>query len=164
MLPATILLLPCLAVVTGNGVLEGGDIDPDCQGDSCGTLYLLNGSEGEVGLYKGTHERVKAKDVKKARVVGSGCFKIFKNRGHKGSAFLVKGSGILDLSEHGHSWTTVKSIQYSPDCEFPRRAGAEIYVIVCVVAVVLLVAVAAFTWSRFRKRRELSQVPTEDSA
>ena len=57
-----------------------------------------------------------------------------------------------------------RSIQYSPDCEFPRRAGAEIYVIVCVVAVVLLVAVAAFTWSRFRKRRELSQVPTEDSA
>jgi hypothetical protein len=67
-----------------------------------------NGSEGEVGLYKGTHEKVKAKDVKKARVVGSGCFKIFKNRGHKGAAFLVKGSGTLELSEHGHTWTTVK--------------------------------------------------------
>merc|ERR1711951_10879 len=107
---------------------------------------------------------VKAKNVKKARVVGSGCFKIFKNPRHKGSAFLVKGSGILDLSEHGHTWTTVKSIQYSPDCEFPRRAGVEIYVIVGVVAVVLLVAVAAFTWSRFRKRRELTQVPTEDTA
>ena len=109
MLYATILLLPCIAVVTGNGaVLAGADIDPDCQGDACGTLYLLNGSEGEVGLYKGSHARVKAKDVKKARVVGSGCFKIFKNRGHKGQAFLVKGSGILDLSEHGHTWTTVK--------------------------------------------------------
>ena len=57
-----------------------------------------------------------------------------------------------------------RSIQYSPDCTFPRRAGAEIYVIVGVVAVILLVAVAAFTWSRFRKRRELTQVPTEDSA
>ena len=109
MLYATILLLPCIAVVTGNGaVLDGADIDPDCQGDACGTLYLLNGSEDEVGLYKGSHARVKAKDVRKARVVGSGCFKIFKNRGHKGSAFLVKGSGILDLSEHGHTWTTVK--------------------------------------------------------
>jgi len=164
LLPVVILLLPCLTVVTGGaGVLEGKDIDPGCQ-DSCGTLYLLTGSDEEVGLFKGTHEKVKAKDVKKARVVGSGCFKIFKNRGHKGAAFLVKGSGTLELSEHGHTWTTVKSIQYSPDCEFPRRAGAEIYVIVCVVAVVLLVAVAAFTWSRFRKRRELSQVPTEDSA
>ena len=57
-----------------------------------------------------------------------------------------------------------RSIQYSPDCEFPRRAGVEIYVIVGVVAVVLLVAVAAFTWSRFRRRRDLTQVPTEDSA
>jgi len=165
MLHAAILLLPCFAVVSGNGaVLVGADIPADCQGNTCGTLYLLNGSEKEVGLYKGTHEKVKAKDVKKARVVGQGCFKIFKNRAHKGSAFLVKGSGILDLSEHGHTWTTVKSIQYSPDCEFPRRAGVEIYVIVAVVAVVLLVAVAAFTWSRFRKRRDLTQVPTEDSA
>merc|ERR1719228_1024735 len=89
---------------------------------------------------------------------------IFMNRINCICNNTVKGSGTLELSEHGHTWTTVKSIQYSPDCEFPRRAGAEIYVIVCVVAVVLLVAVAAFTWSRFRKRRELSQVPTEDSA
>jgi hypothetical protein len=165
LLSVVILLLPCLTVQTGGaGVLSGRGIDPDCQAASCGTLYLLTDSDEEVGSFKGTHQKVKAKDVKKARVVGSGCFKIFKNRGHKGSAFLVKGSGILDLSEHGHTWTTVKSIQYSPDCEFPRRAGVEIYVIVCVVAVVLLVAIAAFTWSRFRKRRELSQVPTEDSA
>merc|ERR1712203_187139 len=98
-------------------------------------------------------------DVKKARVVGSGCFKIFKNRGHKGAAFLVKGSGTLELSEHGHTWTTVKSIQYSPDCEFPRRAGAEIYVIVCVVAVVLLVAVAAFTWSCFARGENSAKYP-----
>jgi len=152
-------------VVTGGaGILEGKDIEKDCKADSCGTLYLLTDSDEEVGLYKGTHEKVKAKNVYKARVTGSGCFKIFKNKGHKGSSFLVKGSGILKLSEHGHTWTAVKSIQYSPDCEFPRRAGAEIYVIVCVVAVVLLVAVAAFAWSRFRKRRELSQVPTEESA
>ena len=109
MIPAAILLLPCIAVVAGNGaVLVGGDIDPDCQADACGTLYLLTGSDEEVGMYKGTHQKVKAKDVKKARVVGSGCFKIFKNPRHKGSAFLVKGSGILDLNEHGHTWTTVK--------------------------------------------------------
>merc|ERR1712012_344208 len=93
-------------------------------------------------------------EVKKARVVGSGCFKIFKSKGFKSSAFLVKGSGIHDLAENGHTWTTVKSIQYSPDCEFPRRAGVEIYVIVGVVAVVLLVAVAAFAWARFRISRD----------
>ena len=110
LLSVLILLLPCLTVVltAGAGVLEGKGIDADCQGNSCGTLYLLTGSEEEVGLFKGTHDKVKAKNVKKARVVGSGCFKIFKNPKHKGSAFLVKGSGILDLSEHGHSWTTVK--------------------------------------------------------
>ena len=109
LLPEVVLLLSCLAVVTSAaGVLEGKDIEKDCKGDSCGTLYLLTDSDEEVGLFKGTHERVKARDVKKARVVGSGCFKIFKNRGHKGSSFLVKGSGILKLSEHGHSWTTVK--------------------------------------------------------
>merc|ERR1711874_593779 len=109
------------------------------------------------GLYKGTHEKVKgAKEVKKARVVGSGCFKIFKSKGFKSSAFLVKGSGIHDLAENGHTWTTVKSIQYSPDCEFPRRAGVEIYVIV--------VAVAAFAWARFRRNRNNgSQVPTQET-
>ena len=114
----------------GAGVLEGASIDADCPGDSCGTLYLLTGSEEEVGMYKGTHEKVKAKNVKKAGVVGSGCYKIFKGKGFKGSAFLVKGSAILDLSEYGHTWTTVKSIQYSPDCEFPCRAGVKILVIV----------------------------------
>ena len=95
-------------VTGGAGILEGKDIEKDCKADSCGTLYLLTDSDEEVGLYKGTHKQVKAKDVKKARVVGSGCLKIFKNRGHKGSSFLVKGSGILKLSEHGHEWTTVK--------------------------------------------------------
>ena len=114
----------------GAGVLEGADIDADCPGDPCGTLYLLTGSEEEVGMYKGTHEKVKAKNVKKARVVGSGCYKIFKGKGFKGSAFLVKGLAIFDLREHGYTWTTVKSIQYSPDCEFPCRAGVKIYVIV----------------------------------
>ena len=106
---AILLLLPCLAVLTsGAGVLEGRDIEMDCQGNSCGTLYLLTGTDEEVGMYKGTHERVKAKNVMKARVVGSGCFKIFKTPRHKGSEFVVKGSGILVLSEHGHTWTTVK--------------------------------------------------------
>ena len=109
MLTAAILLLPCLAVVTGNGaVIVGKDIDPSCEGDACGTLYLLTDSDEEAGLYKGTHEKVKVKDVKKARVVGLGCFKIFKSRNFKSSAFLVKGSGVLDLSEEGHTWTTVK--------------------------------------------------------
>jgi len=166
-LSVLILLLPCLTVVTGGaGVLEGADIDPDCKADQCGTLYLLKDTDEEVGLYKGTHEKVKgAKEVKKARVVGSGCFKIFKSKGFKSSAFLVKGSGIHDLAENGHTWTTVKSIQYSPDCEFPRRAGVEIYVIVGVVAVVLLVAVAAFAWARFRRSRNNgSQVPTQETA
>merc|ERR1711953_659582 len=90
MLTAAILLLPCLAVVTGNGaVIVGKDIDPSCEGDACGTLYLLTDSDEEAGLYKGTHEKVKVKDVKKARVVGLGCFKIFKSRNFKSSAFLV---------------------------------------------------------------------------
>ena len=110
LLPEVFLLLPCLAkVASGAGVLEGKEIDKvECEGDSCGTLYLLTGTDEEVGMFKGTHTKVKAKNVKKARVVGSGCFMIFKNRGFKGSAFFVKGSGILDLSEHGHTWTTVK--------------------------------------------------------
>merc|ERR1719347_1876463 len=102
LLPELILLLFCLAVITsGARVLEGKEIDKvECKGDSCGTLYLLTDTNEEVGMFKGTHTKVKAKDVKKARVVGSGCFKIFKNRGHKGAAFLVKGSGTLELSEH----------------------------------------------------------------
>ena len=110
LLPEFILLLFCLAVVTsGARVLEGKEIDKvECQGDSCGTLYLLTDTNEEVGMFKGTHTKVKAKNVKKARIVGSGYFKIFKNKGFKGSEFLVKGSGILDLSEHGHTWTTVK--------------------------------------------------------
>ena len=66
-LSVLILLLPCLTVVTGGaGVLEGADIDPDCKADQCGTLYLLKDTDEEVGLYKGTHEKVKgAKEVRK---------------------------------------------------------------------------------------------------
>ena len=61
MLPKAFLPLVCLTVVTsGAGVLEG--IDKDCNGDSCGTLYLLTDTHEEVGMFKGTHTKVKAKN------------------------------------------------------------------------------------------------------
>lgn len=54
-----------------------------------------------------------------------------------------------------------RSYEYSADCSFTRRAGAEVYVLVAVVALVVLVAVSAVAWAKLR-RRGLAQVPTEE--
>ena len=45
-----------------------------------------------------------------------------------------------------------RSVLYSSNCNFSRQAGAEVYVIVGVVAVVFLVAIVALAWARFRRR------------
>merc|ERR1712107_157230 len=69
-------------------------------------------------------------DVEKAKVVGSGCFMIYKGKGFSGPSVKIEGASPLTLKEQGHSWTTVKSILYSSNCNFSRQAGAEVYVIV----------------------------------
>merc|ERR1711972_27091 len=130
----------------GNGIST-----MDCDGEDCATLYLITSGGVEVA-HKGTSSKIKQKDVEKAKVVGSGCFMIYKGKGFSGPSIKIEGASPLTLKEQGHSWTTVKSVLYSSNCNFSRQAGAEVYVIVGVVAVVFLVAIVALAWARFRRR------------
>ena len=88
-------------------VMEGVEVSKGgCEGD-CGTLFLelTDGTEEEL---KGTQNKVKVKDVEKARVVGTGCFMIFKSKDFKSSHYKVDGTEIHNLKDKGVSWTTVK--------------------------------------------------------
>merc|ERR1719489_236680 len=113
--------------------------------------------------HKGTNSKIKQKDVEAAKVVGMGCFMIYKGKGFSGPSVKIEGASPLSLKAEGHTWTTVKSVLYSSNCNFSRQAGAEVYVIAAVVAVVFLVAIVALAWSRFRRRTH-SQVPVDDAA
>lgn len=134
----------------------------NCDGEDCATLYLIT-SSGEEVAHKGTNSKIKQKDVEAAKVVGMGCFMIYKGKGFSGPSVKIEGASPLSLKDEGHTWTTVKSVLYSSNCNFSRQAGAEVYVIAAVVAVVFLVAIVALAWSRFRRRTH-SQVPAHDTA
>jgi len=160
------LLLATLAFLSSRvegQVITGTEISTiNCEGEDCATLYLIT-SSGEEVAHKGTNSKIKQKDVEGARVVGMGCFMIYKGKGFSGPSAKIEGASPLTLKDEGHTWTTVKSILYSSNCNFSRQAGAEVYVIVAVVAVVFLVAIVALAWSRFRRRTH-SQVPANDTA
>merc|ERR1711962_1714405 len=59
-----------------------------------------------------------------ARVVGIGCFTIFKGKDFSGSSIMATSSTRLMFVEHGHHWSTVKSVKYSPVCR--RQAGVHL--------------------------------------
>ena len=101
-------VLVILVVLPVKGqVMEGAEVVKDgCEGE-CGTLYLEIADGTEVEL-KGTQDQVKVKGVQKARVVGTGCFMIFKSKDFKSSHYKVDGTEIHNLKEKGVSWTTVK--------------------------------------------------------
>jgi len=144
-------------------VITGTEISTiNCEGEDCATLYLIT-SSGEEVAHKGTNSKIKQKDVEGARVVGLGCFMIYKGKGFSGPSIKIEGASPLSLKDQGHTWTTVKSVLYSSNCNFSRQAGAEVYVIVAVLAVVFLVAIVALAWSRFRRRTH-TQVPAQDAA
>jgi len=130
-----------------------------CSGE-CATLYLTD-SSGNDHEMKGSSIKMKIKDVVKARVVGQGCFLIYKSKNFKSSNFQVDDTEEHNLKAKGTTFTTIKSYEYSADCSFTRRAGAEVYVLVAVVALVVLVAMSAVAWAKLR-RRGLAQVPTEE--
>jgi hypothetical protein len=144
-------------------VITGTEISTiNCEGEDCATLYLITSGGDEVA-HKGTNSKIKQKDVEGARVVGMGCFMIYKGKGFSGPSAKIEGASPLSLQDQGHTWTTVKSVLYSSNCNFSRQAGAEVYVIVAVVAVVFIVAVVALAWSRFRRHTH-TQVPANDAA
>ena len=106
MVRVSLLLLCCLAGLRAQGVLDTGEIGTiGCKGD-CATLELTT-ANGSTEQHKGTNNKVKIKDVVKARVVGTGCFMVHKSKDFKGSKFLVEGGNEYLLKDH-ISWTTVK--------------------------------------------------------
>merc|ERR1712203_1266125 len=63
----------------------------DCDGEDCATLYLITSGGVEVA-HKGTSSKIKQKDVEKAKVVGSGCFMIYKGKGFSGPSVKIEGA------------------------------------------------------------------------
>ena len=112
-MPKLHLLLAGLAFMGVKGGAEGGVFEGngistmDCDGEDCATLYLITSGGVEVA-HKGTSSKIKQKDVEKAKVVGSGCFMIYKGKGFSGPSIKIEGASPLTLKEQGHSWTTVK--------------------------------------------------------
>ena len=161
------LLCLCLAIrsegCNNNGVFGGDCIEKeiDCVGDSCATLYLTP-KNGETVAVRGNEKNVKHKNIVSAKVVGTGCFQIYKGRNFRSSVFLVSGAGEHELAALGHEWSSVRSHRYSPDCKFPSKAGAEVYVIVAVVVLVLVVALLIGIWARMRKKKKGEPVATEE--
>ena len=79
----------------------------NCEGEDCATLYLIT-SSGEEVAHKGTNSKIKQKDVEAAKVVGMGCFMIYKGKGFSGPSIKIEGASPLSLKDEGHTWTTVK--------------------------------------------------------
>ena len=89
-------------------VITGTEISTiNCEGEDCATLYLITSGGDEVA-HKGTNSKIKQKDVEGARVVGMGCFMIFKGKGFSGPSAKIEGASPLSLQDQGHTWTTVK--------------------------------------------------------
>ena len=92
-----------------SSVILGREISREsgCEERNCATIYICS-STGEESALQGTHVKIKQKDVSSVRVVGLGCFKIFKSRRFKGSNTIVGSSGVYVLKEQGHSWTSIR--------------------------------------------------------
>jgi len=135
-----LLLVACLSLVSSQGVIGSQTFENGSKCiENCGTLYVTTNT-GEEKTYTGTKRKMRQKNVAKVRVVGTGCFLIHKERGFSGENFLVQGSKEHDLRENGHDWTTVKSVEYSLDCQFgARKAGAALYVIAGVGGLVVVI-------------------------
>jgi hypothetical protein len=88
------------------GALDDQEININCKKD-CGRLVLIN-SAGEETVLQGTMSQVKHKDVQKAKIVGSGCFIIYKSRHFTSDSLRIEGASEHVLKELGHPWTTVK--------------------------------------------------------
>ena len=92
-----------------SSVIVGSEISREsgCEEQDCATIYIKSRTGEEVAL-QGTHIKIKQKDVTSVRVVGLGCFKIFKSRKFKGSNTVVDSSGVYVLKEQGHNWTNIR--------------------------------------------------------
>ena len=131
-------------------VLDGKGLEAsECSDEDCATLYLLTSTGEEIPIKK-TISKMKQKDVAGARVVGSGCFTIFKGKSFSGSSITVAPPTKLMLAEQGHHWTTVKSVKYSPVCQ--RQAGAHLGHL-GLAGLLALVLLAGLVYGRYQHRR-----------
>ena len=121
----------------------------ECSGQDCGSLYLLK-STGEEVLLESSIPRMKEKDVVGARVVGIGCFTIFKGKDFSGSSIMATSSTRLMFVEQGHHWSTVKSVKYSPVCR--RQAGVHLGHL-GLAGLLVLVLLAGLVSARLHRRR-----------
>ena len=118
-------------------------------GQDCGSLYLLKSTGKEVPVVSSI-PRMKEKDVVGARVVGAGCFTIFKGKDFSGSSIMATSSTRLMFVEQGHHWSTVKSVKYSPVCR--RQAGVH-FGHLGLAGLLALVLFAGLVSARLHQRR-----------
>ena len=96
MIVAIVLLHTAITAFSSSAaVLDGKGLEAsECSEEDCATLYLVT-SNGEEIPIKNTISKMKEKDVAGARVVGNGCFTIFKGKGFSGSSITVASSTKL---------------------------------------------------------------------
>ena len=63
---------------------------------------------------------------------------------------------MLQLADEGHSWTTVKSVKYSPRCR-AQTAGAPRDVILAVGVVLALATLVGLVWRRYQRGKQHGQ-------
>ena len=125
----------------------------ECSSQDCGSLYLLKSTGEEIPLVSSI-TRMKEKDVVGARVVGAGCFTIFKGKDFSGSSIIAASSTRLMFVEQGHHWSTVKSVKYSPVCR--RQAGVHLghLGLAGLLALVLFVGLVSARLHQRRRRQK----------
>jgi hypothetical protein len=89
------LLLASLALMLPTihaDIFRVPEIDPNCTGEACGRLYLLNSEGTLLASLTGTHPQIRHKRVATATMAGVGCFRIFKGKHFRDKNMEIQGA------------------------------------------------------------------------
>ena len=120
-------LAPLLAAPACRGVICGLVNQSRCT-ENCGALYVTS-RDGREEVYTGTSRRTRQRDVTRVRLVGTGCFVIYKGRNFAGDNYRVVGGDTHVLKEKGHNWTTLRYMERAllcqprPSCHFEMKVS-----------------------------------------
>ena len=101
----------CMGVICHLGSNHQGGLSR-CT-ENCGALYVTS-RDGREERFTGSRRRTRVRDVARVRLVGTGCFLIFRGSNFAGESYRVAGGNTHVLKEKGHDWTTLR---YSCTCQ-----------------------------------------------
>jgi len=150
-LSLTYLTLALHIQVTVTSSIDDRDIVKGCSKD-CGTLVLIDRQGKEIQL-QGDMSNVKHKGIVKAKIVGYGCFIIYKSRNYNSDNLRIEGAKVHVLKDLGHNWSTVKSLRYSSNC-FTKTAGMSSYLLIPLAGILVLVVTVSIMVNKRKPKHD----------